>query len=114
MEEYRTCKTSPARVGLSLPDTHDLRLALGCRLHDLLYFGLHPFQDTHINGSLDLFVKLLYEFSDVLRNAFYVQRFSDSRTSFFRHEWPPLWLAKYITTKLIQVSRASPVYVGAK
>jgi hypothetical protein len=37
---------------------------------------------------------LLYEFSDVLRYAFYVHRFSYSRRSLLWHEWPPLRLSR--------------------
>jgi hypothetical protein len=67
--------------GLCPLDRHNLGQELGCRGQEFLYFCLHAFQDTHIDGSLDLFAKFLCEFSDVLRHAFYVYSFSYSRRS---------------------------------
>jgi len=80
--------------GLCAPDRHNLAQGLGCRGHNSLYFCLRTSQDAHIDRSLDLVSKLLYEFSDVLRYAFYVHRFSYSRRSLLWHEWPPLGLSR--------------------
>ena len=40
--------------GLCPLDRHNLGQELGCRGQEFLYFCLHAFQDTDIDGSLDL------------------------------------------------------------